>query len=628
MDIKSSEYLSIYTGAQIDNAISGIRDYEAELAQKVDKTTTVNGQPLSNDVNITAEDIGALSDEIKYGASINYENGYLDLVDQDGAVLESRFMYPNWGEIQGEDLSENAVLQAALDSKQDKITSESLLSSDLVDDTDKNHKFVTSAQLTQIATNTTDIATIESKIPSQATSENQLADKNFVNSSITSNTAYFIGTFNSVAELEAYSGTLTNNDYAFVQTTDTAGNTFYDRYKYNSSTHAWAFEYEINNSSFTANQWATLNSGLAANDKTQLDENTSAIASMTSTLNTFGNIVTHSVSEFATASQGSLADTALQPNDNITELNNNAGYISGIDSTDVITALGYTPEDSANKILTISVSSTDTQYPSAKAVYDELVKKQNSNTAVIHPVTTAVGDTTTPVYIDGNGNAVALNYSIQTSVPQSAVFTDTTYSAFVGADGTTAGTSGLVPQPLATDNDKYLRGDGSWSAISNQGASLVENNIFTGTNTFNNTVNLGSSANATTPTITDSDTSVATTAFARKLQVLQPYHQLTYSSNQLIDLNEMTSLYKLEPTGNITNMSFTNVSSIINNNGYSAFTFELYLVLNNLYTIAWPSNVSWLDGELPDLSSTGTYFFAFRTLTGSSWFGNMQGRWS
>lgn len=626
MDIKSSEYLSIYTGAQIDDAISGIRDYEAELAQKVDKATTVNGQPLSDDVNITAEDIGALSDETKYGASISYENGYLDLIDQGGAVLGSEFMYPSWGEIQGNDLSENTVLQEALDGKQDKITSENLLSSDLVDDTNKNHKFATSAQLTQIATNTTDIATIESKIPSQATSENQLADKNFVNSSIASNTAYFIGTFNSVAELEAYSGTVTNNDYAFVQTTDTAGNTFYDRYKYNSSTHAWAFEYEINNSSFTANQWATLNSGLAANDKTQLDENTSTIASMTSTLNTFGNIVTHSVSEFATASQGSLADTALQPNDNITELNNNAGYISGIDSTDVVTALGYTPEDSTNKILTISVSSTNTQYPSAKAVYDELVKKQNSNTAVIHPVTTAVGDTTTPVYIDGNGNAVALNYSIQTSVPQSAVFTDTTYSAFVGADGTTAGTSGLVPQPLATDNDKFLKGDGSWSTISAQGASLTGNNTFTGTNTFSSTVSLGSLVTATTPTITDSDTSVATTAFARKLQTIQPYVQLGYSNFQTILLSESYSMYLLDPTGNITSMTFNaeNLSS-----GVYTYTFELWLILSTLYTIAWPSNVKWLDDQAPDLSSTGIYFFAFRrTIAGGNWLGNMQGRWS
>lgn len=40
--------------------------------------------------------------------------------------------------------------------------------------------------------------------------------------------------------------------------------------------------------------------------------------------------------------------------------------------------------------------------------------------------------------------------------------TDTTYSPFTGADGTSAGTSGLVPAPSATDNGKYLKGDGTW----------------------------------------------------------------------------------------------------------------------------------------------------------------------
>ena len=44
--------------------------------------------------------------------------------------------------------------------------------------------------------------------------------------------------------------------------------------------------------------------------------------------------------------------------------------------------------------------------------------------------------------------------------------TDTTYSAFTGADGTNAGTSGLVPAPAATDNTKYLRGDGTWQTVS------------------------------------------------------------------------------------------------------------------------------------------------------------------
>lgn len=40
--------------------------------------------------------------------------------------------------------------------------------------------------------------------------------------------------------------------------------------------------------------------------------------------------------------------TALQPNDNITQLVNNAGYITGITSSDVTTALGYTPYNSTN----------------------------------------------------------------------------------------------------------------------------------------------------------------------------------------------------------------------------------------------------------------------------------------
>ena len=43
-----------------------------------------------------------------------------------------------------------------------------------------------------------------------------------------------------------------------------------------------------------------------------------------------------------------LGATALQPNDNITELVNNAGYISGITSSDVTTALGYTPYNATN----------------------------------------------------------------------------------------------------------------------------------------------------------------------------------------------------------------------------------------------------------------------------------------
>ena len=92
----------------------------------------------------------------------------------------------------------------------------------------------------------------------------------FVNSSIATNTANYISNngepFTSVEQLEAYSGTVTNNDYAFVTGTDSEGNTYYDRYKatVKGSSVTWALEYRLNNSSFTAAQWSAINSGITS----------------------------------------------------------------------------------------------------------------------------------------------------------------------------------------------------------------------------------------------------------------------------------------------------------------------------------------------------------------------------
>lgn len=108
------------------------------------------------------------------------------------------------------------------------------------------------------------LGTSESKYPTDK------AVWNFVNSSIATNTAYYISDngepFTSVAQLEAYPGIVTNNDYAFVTGVDSAGNTYYDRYKatVRDSTVTWALEYRLNNSSFTAAQWAAINSGITS----------------------------------------------------------------------------------------------------------------------------------------------------------------------------------------------------------------------------------------------------------------------------------------------------------------------------------------------------------------------------
>ena len=135
------------------------------------------------------------------------------------------------------------------------------------------------------------------------------------------------------------------------------------------------------------------------------------------TIETYGDIVTHNANEFATANQGSLAATALQPNDNISsltndsgyvtseslptvnnntitvqknsttvntftlnqatdttinitvptttsELTNNSGFITGINSTDVTSALGYTPVNPSN-LATVATSGD----------YDDLTNK-------------------------------------------------------------------------------------------------------------------------------------------------------------------------------------------------------------------------------------------------------------
>ena len=109
--------------------------------------------------------------------------------------------------------------------------------------------------------NADDIDAIEALIPEAASAQNQLADKDFVNSSIQTATADFKGTFNSLAELQQVSANA--NDYGYVVSKDAEGNTVYSRYKYVEGT-GWVFEYNLNNSSFTAAQWAAIQSGITA----------------------------------------------------------------------------------------------------------------------------------------------------------------------------------------------------------------------------------------------------------------------------------------------------------------------------------------------------------------------------
>lgn len=130
---------------------------------------------------------------------------------------------------------------------------------------------------------------IEAVIPEQASSSNKLADKDFVNSSIATATATYRGSYNLVADLSLTISathaqiatalataiqTADNNDYCYVQIpvadatpTEIAS---VERYKHNGT--AWEYEYTLNNSGYTASQWAALNSGITSGLVTKLSD--------------------------------------------------------------------------------------------------------------------------------------------------------------------------------------------------------------------------------------------------------------------------------------------------------------------------------------------------------------------
>ena len=94
------------------------------------------------------------------------------------------------------------------------------------------------------------------------------ATQTFVNSSIVTNTATFRGTYDTEALLPETGVDI--NDYAFVITIDENGNTKYNRYKF---TDKWEYEYTLNNSSFTKEQWDAIQSGINDSLVEQIEQN-------------------------------------------------------------------------------------------------------------------------------------------------------------------------------------------------------------------------------------------------------------------------------------------------------------------------------------------------------------------
>lgn len=105
--------------------------------------------------------------------------------------------------------------------------------------------------------------------------------------------------------------------------------------------------------------------------------------------------------------------------------------------------------------------STGTQYTAGNGINIDANNEISIDTSVVAEVADipTVNDATLTVTQNGT---TAGTFTANSSTNTTIALTDTTYSAFTGTDGQTAGTAGLVPAPATTDAGKFLKADGTW----------------------------------------------------------------------------------------------------------------------------------------------------------------------
>ena len=179
---------------------------------------------------------------------------------------------------------------------------------------------------------------------------------------------------------------------------------------------------------------------------------------------------------------GSIADAKKAGTDAASALNtyktsNDAAVAKKADSATMTTELAK-KENTTNKVTTISSTSTDTQYPSAKAVYTELAKKQNNITidsalssTSTNPVQNKVVNTAlagklgknenavsaTKATQDGSGNTITTTYATKTELG--------TKQAKLVSDGANANISGSNGVTVTVGTDGKIAVSGNQTAI-------------------------------------------------------------------------------------------------------------------------------------------------------------------
>ena len=273
--------ISTATQSAIDSLLSDINDEitARELSDELLKTAINNEETRAKDVENFLQ---SQLDEIDISGLAQAIEDEIQRATDVESSLQSKIESEETRAINAESL-----LSTAISGKQDQLTESQLQAV---------NSGVTDSVVAQVDTNRSDIQTIRSVIPNAATSENQLADKSFVTDKIAKESATFRGTYNSLEELNSYTGEKDNNDYAYVITTDESGNKLYNEYKYNGN--SWVYEFTLSGSTFTSEQWESINSGITSGLVDKITTNETTIADINNSAPMLSGITGTKVSNY------------------------------------------------------------------------------------------------------------------------------------------------------------------------------------------------------------------------------------------------------------------------------------------------------------------------------------------
>lgn len=149
------------------------------------------------------------------------------------------------------------------------------------------------------------------------------------------------------------------------------------------------------------------------------------------------------------------------------DLDNDSAYQTSTEVNNAIdTAIGQIDIPSKTSELINDGSNGESTYIEANALATVATSGSYSDLNGT-PTIPTVNDATLTITQNGTSKGTfTANDSDDTTIE----VTDTTYSAFTGTDGVNAGSAGLVPAPMASDDDKYLKSDGTWATVSGGGS--------------------------------------------------------------------------------------------------------------------------------------------------------------